>query len=274
MRTAFFLPLLLSGCAQIVKDADIRQARLDVTSDGFARAVFGEPDFIEWNRAGHCQLLERSKLHQPDPPFIPDGARPRPNAGPIRIAAGSQPEILTPQYHGVYRDGERRTLPLWHPGETIVVSAPGASAPPLQIEIPAPPPIVPIDPPAQDVNERGPAIWALRDLPVSWNPVENGTLVVQLFTASSLVGTDRAQLAEGTRRVRCEFDARLGAAIVPQALIGELPVGDAVLYVSSMQERIVDVQGWKIRVRAYTDAIRERHAHIDDHPPTGQNGEE
>ena len=264
MRAALFVPLLLSGCAQILAEADGQRARIDVTSDSFARVVFCVGDFVEKRRAGSCQLLDRSTLGAHDP---------RPNSGPIRIAASGQPVVLSPQYHGIYRDGERQKQPLWQPGDTVVVTAPGASAPAFRIELPAPIPIEPIDPPAQDPNERGPDIWALRDLPLRWQPVENAKLVLQLIEVLPMSGTDRAGAREGPRHIRCEFDARLGAAVVPQTLIADMPVGSAVLYISSIQERTVDVSGWQFRVRLYTDAIRERHAFIDARPPKGP-GEE
>ena len=79
MRAALFVPLLLSGCAQILAEADGQRARIDVTSDSFARVVFCVGDFVEKRRAGSCQLLDRSTLGAHDP---------RPNSGPIRIAAG------------------------------------------------------------------------------------------------------------------------------------------------------------------------------------------
>src|SRR5581483_1624244 len=238
MRVALLACALSSfGCATIVNEANGRLARIDVTSAGFARAVFSEGELVEQRRAGDCRLLDRSRFHAPDPPNIPAGMQPVPNSGPIRVAASGDAVVLTPLYHGFYRESERRLQPLWQAGETIVVSAPGATAPPFQVELPAPQPIWTVEPPIQDANEYGPTFWALRDLPVRWSPVAHATLVLQLFEAHPEAGTDRAHVREGTRRIRCEFDGARGEAVVPQELIAELPIGNAVLYVSSMTER-------------------------------------
>jgi hypothetical protein len=245
------LATLASGCATIINDANGQRARIDVTSDGFAQAKFSDGDYLERHRIGDCALLVRSQFR---PPW------PNPNSGPIQIAADGEPVTLMPQYHGWYRESDRRKQPIWQPGQMVVVSAPGHTAPPFRVELNAPTFIDTIDPPREDANLRGPQIWALRDFPLRWTPVDGATLVVQII--------------QPDLRVRCEFDARRGSAIVPQALISELPLGDASLYISSMVEKNVDAQGWQIRVRAYTDVVREHSAYIDAQLPTGPHGEE
>jgi hypothetical protein len=268
VRSFFLLAILssMSGWAQILADANGNRARVELTSDGFSRVEFSYTDFVEKDHDAGCKLLNQSIFRLPDP---------RPNSGPIVITAGTHtPVNVSVEHRGVYRDAERRSEPVWNAGDTIVVSAPGHSAPPFRIELTAPLPIVPIEPPAQDANEAGPQIWALKDFPITWAPAPSGMVVAQIMEVYSETGSDRSHLRQGIRRIRCEFDARAGRGIVPQALIAELPVGNAVIYISAMSEKIVDVQGWQIRVRAYTDAVRERHALIDARPPRSATGEE
>ncbi len=252
MKLAFAVSTLFSlasGCAAIEADAHVRNVRINVWRDGFAKAEFEQAEPVALRELGACKLTEWSVVQPHE--F-------RAQAGVLHIAARGEPVTLTPDWHGEYRNSERRGDPLWIDGDTITVTADGGALPAFTAQLPAPPAIESIDPPREDptfhpeANASGcrecvvrpPRIWALRDLPLRWTPRAGARYTVELIN--------------GPKRVRCDFDGKLGQASVPQELIAELWAGSSVeLRVTSSSETIVQVHGWNVHVMAWSPSSKQ-----------------
>jgi hypothetical protein len=228
--------LVASGCAA---GASARRARIRVWDSGVAYAVFGWQPFTQYDQVGACKDLRPSAFV---PPFR------QPHAGTLRVIAPTTDQVVLPfDEFGQYRDAPRRQEPLWKPGEPIVIEAPGRHAPAFRVELPAPPPIEPIEPARQDVIDityHPIHVWTLHDLPVRWRGGEDAK-----------VGLD---LIAGGRLIHCDFDGKSGLGVVPQALLSNLPSGEASFALYTTRAELVRQHGWTFDVAVHSVAVEQK----------------
>lgn len=183
---------------------------------------------------GACTLFDCAARPAPD-----GGVGTPASAGAIGITGGSQAVALAVASDGYY-DPVVVNAPLFAGGETLTVTAPGASGadgvPAFSASLTAPKVAIltaPALPSGDLVVDRS------QDLPVSWSNALTETVLVTL-------GSQRQLPLE----IECRFSGSGGTGVVPASLLAHLPKGSGFFEILTRAEQQTQAGSWTIAFRA------------------------
>jgi hypothetical protein len=175
------------------------------------------------------------------------------SAGTITLVDGQKSALLIPQVQPLADGGSSLGYVLspasmrFLPGDTLTISASGATVPAFSAEIIVPKAVTLIQP---DLRSSSLTVVRSRDLPVVWTG--GGATGEVTFGLNEDVGAT-------TTSVSCRSPASTGRAVIPASALGYLtassasssgPDGGAAFGIYSSSVKYLTVQDWRIRIVA------------------------
>jgi hypothetical protein len=187
--------------------------------------------------SGACKL-EVCVAPPPAPPFA--------SAGTLTLTGGTHTLTVAPMANGSYSQLVDATQTLWSGGETLTLTASGATVPAFSTSVTAPAPIV-VAAPAAPAGGAKLTVSRSSDLTFTWTggggaTVGGGISAVYGSTAES---------------VTCTVPASAGTFTLPASLIAQLPASPTGvgLFASSWTEAEVVSGSFTFRFQADTDSL-------------------
>jgi hypothetical protein len=196
---------------------------------------------------GEC-VVSRCPEEQPGDCASGSSCGPQPaSAGVISLTGGSVPVSITPT-DATYSSYIGNDSTLWTGGQTLTISAAGATVPAFSVNLAAPSQAI-IQSPTPTVSGISAtlAVQVANDLPLVWTG-NVGTLVIGFNQTPS-------PEPSSTTSVTCRFPASAGRATVPAGALSTLKPGMGSFSASVVSDRTVNVGGWSIDVVVTGQAI-------------------